>query len=401
MITVIGAGPGQNKYMLPAGMEVIKTADIVIADKRYVPEIRHRDVRPMGSVMAAIDEIGRLSQTKHVAVVVSGDPLMYSLYKTIKTKLPDKKIEVIPGIGSMQFLAARLGETLEDAVFLSAHGRNLDEGKLCRAAAEHKKVFILCDHKKGPGWIGGVLDQYGWGNLFMSAASCLSYDNETIVSGDAASFAGQDFDSLSVVFIKNEAPRTAVFKPLLQDDDFIRGKAPMTKEEIRWMILGKLSLKPDAVVWDIGAGTGSVSVECARQCPFGRVYAIERHTEAAELIRKNKEKFELDNLEIIEGMAGNKIEGLPIPTHIFIGGSGREMKTMIEKIRGMGAGIKVVIACVTVETLAEAVTCLKDRFADFSMVQASVGRSRALGSYHMIENNNTVTLVSGVTEGIH
>lgn len=82
MITVIGAGPGQNKYMLPAGMDVIKTADIVIADKRYVPEIRHRDVRPMGPVMAAIDEIGRLSQTKHVAVVVSGDPLMYSLYKT-------------------------------------------------------------------------------------------------------------------------------------------------------------------------------------------------------------------------------------------------------------------------------------------------------------------------------
>lgn len=89
-----------------------------------------------------------------------------------------------------------------------------------------------------------------------------------------------------------------------------------------------------------------------------------------------------------------------MPTHIFIGGSGREMKAMIDKIRGMGAGIKVVIACVTVETLAEAVTCLKERFSDFSIVQASVGRSRALGSYHMIENNNTVTLVSGVTEGI-
>lgn len=401
MITVIGAGPGQSKYMLPAGMEAIAAADIVIADKRYITEIGHRDVRTMGPVMAAIDEIGRLSKTKHVAVVVSGDPLMYSLYKTIKNKLPDEKIEVIPGIGSMQFFAARLGETLEEALFLSAHGRNLDEGKLCRAVLEHQKVFILCDKQKGPGWIGSVLDKYGLGNLFMSAASCLSYDNEEIVSGSAADFAGREFDSLSVVFIKNEAPVTAVCKPLLCDDDFNRGKTPMTKEEIRWIILGKLSLTPDSVVWDIGAGTGSISVECARQCPFGHVYAIERHSEAAELIRSNKEKFELHNLEIIEGMAGEKMDELPVPTHIFIGGSGREMQVLLQKIRALGAGIKVVIACVTVETLSEAVSCLKNGFSDFSIVQASIGRSRALGSYHMIENNNTVTLVSGVTEEIH
>lgn len=397
MITVIGAGPGQTKYMLPAGMEAVAAADIVIADRRYVPEIRHKDIRPMGPVMAAIEEIRRLSETKHVAVVVSGDPLMYSLYKTIRDKLPDRKIELVPGIGSMQFLAARLGETLEDAVFLSAHGRNLDEGRLAMAAAENHKLFILCDKERGPSWIGTALKKRGMGGLFMCAASYLSYDNEVVESGTAASFAGRDFDSLSVVFVKNESPQKTCAAPLLHDDNFIRGKTPMTKEEIRWLILGKLSLTPVSVMWDIGAGTGSVSVECARQCPFGHVYAIERHKEAVALIKKNKEKFCIQNMTIIEGMAAEKIETLPVPTHVFIGGSGRELEKIIEKIKNLGAGITVMAACVTVETLAEAVTCFKDGFADFTMVQAAVGRSRTLGDYHMIENNNTVTLVSAVT----
>ena len=117
MITVIGAGPGKNKYMLLAAKEAIEAADIVIADKRYLPEIVHKDVRPMGLVMAAIEEIGQLSLSNHVAVVVSGDPLMYSLYKTIRRKLPNEQIEIIPGIGSMQFFAARLGKRLKMLCF--------------------------------------------------------------------------------------------------------------------------------------------------------------------------------------------------------------------------------------------------------------------------------------------
>lgn len=398
MITVIGAGPGKNKYMLLAAKEAIEAADIVIADKRYLPEIVHKDVRPMGLVMAAIEEIGQLSLSKHVAVVVSGDPLMYSLYKTIRRKLPNEQIEVIPGVGSMQFFAARLGETLENAVFLSAHGRNLDEGRLGLTVFEHEKVFILCDKERGPSWIGGVLEKYGLGHLPMSAASYLSYDNELIEQGSAVSFVQKDFESLSVVFVKNEACQKLGALPLLCDSDFIRDKTPMTKEEIRWIIMGKLKLDKTSVVWDIGAGTGSVSVECARQCPFGHVYAIERHKEAAALIERNKEKFSLSNLTVVTGMAAQKIGDLPTPTHVFVGGSGRELPDILRKIRSFGSGIKVIVSCVTVETLSEAVMEMKESFLAFDIVQTSVSRSRALGSYHILESNNAVSLVSGVTK---
>lgn len=396
-ITVIGAGPGKAEFMLPAGAKKIEEADIVIADKRYVPEISHKDIRPMGPVTAAIEEIGKLSDEKKVAVVVSGDPLMFSLYKTIKNKLPDKEIEVIPGIGSMQFFAAKLGETLENAVFLSAHGRAVSAGAVALAAAEHEKVFILCDKNQGPAWIAESLEHFGLGGVKMHAASYLSYDNEVYFSGSPAEFREKTFDSLSVVFIKNSASARLSARPLLGDNAFVRGKTPMTKEEIRWIAVGKLGLDGTSVVWDIGSGTGSVSVECARQCPFGHVYAIERYEEAAVLTEKNKDKFGLNNMTVIHGKASEKIGELPVPTHVFIGGSGRELPELIEKIKALGAGIKVMVSCVTVETLAEAVSLLKTGFAGFDMVQVSVGRSRALSDYHIWDSNNPVVLVWAVT----
>ena len=170
----------------------------------------------------------------------------------------------------------------------------------------------------------------------------------------------------------------------------------MTKEEIRWMILGKLKLPEDAVVWDIGAGTGSVSIECARQCPFGQVYAVEKDETALELIKKNKEKFHTYNLKIVPGQAPESLRTLPAPTHVFIGGSGRALEAIIDEISSIGGGITVMAACVTVETAAQAVACFK-KLADVQMIQAGICRSRPLGGYHIWDSNNPVTLMFGKT----
>ena len=164
------------------------------------------------------------------------------------------------------------------------------------------------------------------------------------------------------------------------------------------MIIGKLKLKKDAVVWDIGAGTGSVSVECARQCPYGEVHAVERFEDAAALIGKNKEKFDLKHLYIHQGRASEVIKDLPEPTHIFIGGSGRELSQVLTHIRSLGSGIRVMVSCVTVETLAEAAGCFKEGFDSCDMIQANISRSRALGDYHILESNNPVTLLWGITK---
>lgn len=392
-LTVIGGGPGAEAYILPAAVSAMAVADIVIADARYVKIIKHPNVQPMGKLMETIEQVRKLMETKCVAIVVSGDPLMYSLYKTIRKNIPEAKVNVYPGIGSLQMLAARLGETLENAVFLSGHGRNLSEGSLALHVYEHEKVLMLCDKEHDPAWAARTMQDYGLKDVRMAAAANLSYADEQIVSGLPEQIAAQTYPGLCVVMIKNPQPKQAMHLPLLCDGDFVRGKTPMTKEEVRWTIIGKLKLTPDAVVWDIGAGTGSVSVECARQCPFGQVYAVERQADAVALIEKNKEKFRLDNLHVISGDALRLLENLPKPTHVFIGGSGRELPGILEKIKKLDKGIQVLASCVTIETLTSASQCLQEGFEDYDMVQLCVSRSKTIGSYHILDSNNPVTLI--------
>lgn len=166
----------------------------------------------------------------------------------------------------------------------------------------------------------------------------------------------------------------------------------MTKEEIRILILHKMKLHPDDVVWDVGAGTGSVSIECARQVPFGTVHSVERSETAVKLIYKNKEKFSADNLTVYEGDAAETVAKLPEPDKVFIGGSGKEMSQILEIIAAFPKKIKVVISAVTIETIAETNELLGKYAPDFDVIQATVGRGRKIGSYHIMDTNNPVMI---------
>ena len=127
----------------------------------------------------------------------------------------------------------------------------------------------------------------------------------------------------------------------------------MTKEEIRWTIPWQDEALEDSTVWDVGAGTGSISVECARQCPYGQVHSVERSPEAVSLIRQNKEKFETENLIIYEGDALDTIKNFRCQPMCLSAVSGKEMEDILEYICSLGKGIRVMAACVTIETLSE------------------------------------------------
>ncbi len=174
----------------------------------------------------------------------------------------------------------------------------------------------------------------------------------------------------------------------------------MTREEVRWIILGKLGLMPGDTVWDIGAGTGSVSVECARflQGSGGQVYSVERSLRAVALLKKNREKFGLDNMHILEGDAMEQIPSLPVPQKVFIGGSGRELKDILAFICRLGRNIKVITACVTMETQSEALSAYaRLGFCDVDMVQVQISRAKPLGSYHILESGHPILLCMGRT----
>ena len=181
----------------------------------------------------------------------------------------------------------------------------------------------------------------------------------------------------------------------IKDEEFIRGQIPMTKMNIRILSVAKLHLKPDSVVYDVGAGTGSISIEAALQAEDGYVYAIEKKEEAVELMRENKKKFAADNLEIVEGLAPEALEELPSPTHVFVGGSSGNLKTILELVLRKNPQVRIVINCIALETVAEALDCVKTLpVTDVDIAAVSVGKSKEIGRYHMMMGQNPVYVIS-------
>ncbi len=404
MLTIVGIGPGSAGYFMPIAKEKMEKAHTVIAARRLLPMLEEFcqgdgvEFVVMGKIKDTLLLIDRrLKDEKDVVLTVSGDPLMYSLYKTIlnDTLSADWKIEVIPGIGSLQMLGAAFGETMEDAKLMSVHGRSHSPGSIALAVTENPKVFFLCSKEQGPAWLSKIMLDYGLTETTVCAGSDLSYENEVLVSGSPEEMVGKDFPSLCVAMIKNPDPKAVTRPCFLSDSDFERDKTPMTKEEIRVLILHKMKLSPDDIVWDVGAGTGSISIECARQVPFGQVHAVERNDLAISLIQKNKEKFSTDNLHIWQGDAAEEVKKLPVPTKVFVGGSGGKLNEIMEVIAGFGCPVQVTISAVTIETIAESNEILGKYDPDFDVIQATVGRGRKIGSYHIMDTNNPVMIFTG------
>ena len=388
----------------------MKKAHTVIAAKRILPVLKKlcQDVNSeadsenskpvflaMGKIKDTLEQIGEiLSKGQDVVMAVSGDPLMYSLYRTICNDPISEgwEVDLIPGVGSLQMLGAAFGETMEEALIISVHGRAKTAGSIALAVAENPKVFFLCSKEQGPAWLSQIMLDYHMDHVTVCAGANLSYEDELLESGTPEEMVQKEFPSLCVAMIKNPEPHQIVRPCFLSDEDFERDKTPMTKEEIRVLILHKMKLHPDDIVWDIGAGTGSVSIECARQVPFGTVHSVERNETAVKLIYKNKEKFSADNLFIYEGDAAKTACTLPEPDKVFIGGSGKELSQILETIAAFPKKIKVVISAVTIETIAEANELLGKYDTDFDVIQATVGRGRKIGNYHIMDTNNPVMI---------
>ena len=180
----------------------------------------------------------------------------------------------------------------------------------------------------------------------------------------------------------------------LPDDAFLRGDVPMTKEEVRTLALSKLRLNEDSVVWDVGAGTGSVSVECALSCPAGRVFAVEKKEEALGLLEENKARFHASNLTIVGGTAPEALKDLPAPDRVFIGGTSGELGEVLRVIFDKNPAARVVCTAITLETVAQA-AALFANLEGADMVQVSATRTRTAGRYHLMDAQNPVWIFSG------
>ncbi len=402
-IIIIGGGPGDASYILPAARQAVSQCGLIIGDKRLLEifglEADGKYIFEMGRMVDRLRWLKEQPDSLRVGILVSGDPLMYSMLRLVQRTFPEAKIHIVPGIGSIQVFAARLGESLEEAKIISAHGRNMTGGMLAAAVRENSKLFILCDHERTPDWMAGQLIDAGLTSVHMAVGSRISYPDEILLSGSPQDvLCGKGYPPLSLVMVKNLAA-VPVSSGFFRDGAFLRNRTPMTREEIRWIAVGKLGLSANSVVWDVGAGTGSVSVECAGRCPSGKVIAIEKNPRALEVLRQNQAYLAPVNMEIIEGAAPAAFKGLERPSHVFIGGSGGALAEILKEICRYGAGIRIVIACVTLETMMEAykLSGSMEGLRRQEAVTIRIETDRPVGNYHLMEGGHPVTLIIAET----
>ncbi len=399
-VAVVGIGMGSRSTLTFEADEALRNCDCMIGARRMLEATA--DYGRPGFAEIASNRIAECMDAhpeyRRFAVVMSGDSGFYSGTKKLLPLLKTDRVRVIPGLSSMQVLCARLKTGWDDARAISLHGR---AGSIVPEIRRWGKVFALMDGADAVKRVCADLIDAGLGDSRVSVGERLSYPDEKLTTGTALEL--KDYACAPLSALLAEHPVSASCLPVgLPDEAFERNTGgegakavPMTKSEVRAVSLSKLRLTEDAVVYDIGAGTGSVSVELALNCPGGRVYAIECREDAAELIKKNRRRFALTNLDVVSGMAPEAFSDLPAPTHAFIGGSSGNMAQIVACLLAKNPRVRIVINAIALESAGEIADILaKYGFDDAEVVQMNLSRSRKAGRYHLMTALNPITIAA-------
>lgn len=412
IVTVLGAGPGDPSLLTVAASRALREADLIVGARRLLDDCLPcscdaclvPETSPERIVSTLADDDSWLS----ACVVMSGDVGLFSgarlLPDRLRDALPGCEVRVLPGVSSAQMLAARLEVPWQNWTFASAHGVSCDVAALVREAPG--PVFLVTG---GAGTraheLCARLVEAGLDEAFVSVGERLSYPDERVVSGAAEELAREEFSPLAAMLVELPPKRAASepwpwVTPGIPDERFARGDVPMTKQEVRAVALAKLRVAPDDVVYDIGAGTGSVSVELGLLASRGQVFAVERDPAACGLIRRNAQAFGLANLTVVEGRAPAALDDLPAPDAAFVGGTAGGLEDILACLLRANPQVRVVVTCVTLETLAQATALLASPdFEGFEACQVSVARSDEAGAYHLMRAQNPVFVVSARGRG--
>lgn len=412
-VTIIGAGPGNPDLLSRAALDAIDIADVVIGAHRALvgidvpPDVVRCELVKTADIVAALTDA---ASWQRAVVVMTGDVGLFSGARRLVEALSGNAqvdVRVIPGISSASYLAARLARPWQDWRFASAHGVACD---IVAEAERAGELFLATSGGEDPSRLSGELVLAGFGDARVTVAERLSYPDERITCATASEITGQTFDDLNVMLIDfaggagspagSSASRAAISRwPYassgIPDELFIRGDVPMTKQEVRAVALAKLRLTATDTVWDVGAGTGSVSIEAALVARAGSVWAVERNATGVRLIRENADAFGCGNVHAVPGVAPEALAKLPVPDAVFVGGSAGELPSIVEAALEKNSQVRLCVPCVTVETLTEACALLSgSRFKEFEACQVSAARAEAVGSHHLMKAQNPVFLVS-------
>lgn len=422
-IILLGVGMGNKNTLTLEGIEALNHCKLIIGSDRVLHSLKdfNKDTYATTKNEEIIQYIKEHKEYNNIVVAFSGDIGFYSGAKRLRPYLSEYEVTSISGISSPIYFLGKLGVPWEDVTFLSLHGRT---GNLIDAVKNNRKVFTLLGGENSINKICEELIEYNL-DVSLYVGENLSYTTERIIIGTPLELLDKKFDTMSVLFIENTSYEqvqnnashnttsqgvtiqsisqdttnqdndTSVVTYGMPDDMFIRGKIPMTKSEVRSISLSKLQLKKDSILYDVGAGTGSVSIEGAMIVKGGMVYAIEKKEEAVTLIEVNKLKFDVQNLEIIKGEASKVLDMLPSPTHVFIGGTSGNLKEILTKVFIKNENARIVINVIALESLAEVVYLLKEiPVEDIEITQVTIAKGKEVSNYHLMMGQNPVYVIS-------
>lgn len=388
-IAVIGIGVGGEGLTIKAA-RTIASSDLVIGAGRMLASVDTggaatlEEYRP-AEILAYLSDNPGYSR---ISVLMSGDVGFYSGARNLLSALRDSEfeVEVEPGISSLVYMCALLGTSWQDAYLTSAHGR---DSNLVGISRRHGKVFTLLS---GQDSVHAMCDQfveYGM-DVEIAVGQDFGLPGEAVTIGSPGELLDRDFGGLCVALITNPAADGSC--PIgIPDEEFIRGDAPMTKCDIRALSVAKLKLSDDSVVYDVGAGTGSVSIEMALVSYNGCVYAIEKEDAAADLIEANKHRFKTPNVKVVKGLAPDAMADLPAPTHAFIGGSSGNLKDIVQCLVSKNPDVRMVINSVTLETMGETTDAIRELgLVEESITCVNAAVARNVGKYHLMTAQNPV-----------
>lgn len=391
-VRLIGIGGGAGAYLTEKARQSIGEAQLIIGASRMLDSLPGHEAKTCAEYRA--DKIRQLileNPDKKICVLYSGDTGFYSGAGTLGRLLEESGIEaeVIPGISSLQVMSARLGMPWQSWRLSSAHGVACDP---VYEVMQGKPVFFLTGGDCLPDRICRELTEAGLGDLTVYIGERLTYPEEKVMRGKAREMAEVSCDPLSVLLVM-PAPVYPETVPGLPDEDFIRGSVPMTKQEVRAAVLARLGIRRQDVCWDVGAGTGSVSIEMAHHARS--VWAIEQKREACELIMENRKKFCAWNLHLTEGKAPEGLESFPAPSAVFIGGSSGNMADIIDCALKKNPSARLCMTAIALESLSQACSCLEERGFSPAVTQIAVSRTKPAGGLHLLMAQNPVFLITG------
>ena len=395
-ITLVGMGSGLPGSLTAQGLQALQTAGLILGAKRLLQNLPD-GCTPNRKPIYLPDEVLACLQAEPcqtAALVYSGDTGFYSGAAALVPKLRAQgaEVTVLPGISSVQLLAAALGRPWQNWHLVSAHGCACAPAAECRS--DRPTFFLTGGRNTSPAALCEILAAAGFGAVQATVGENLGTPQQKVITDTVQTLAGGSFAPLSVLLVE-PCPKPQPRVPGLPDEAFIRGKTPMTKQEVRAAVLAKLAVRPGDILWDVGAGTGSVSVELALAAPAGQVYATECDDEACGLIRENRAKFAVQNLHLTQGLAPAALADWPAPDAVFIGGTKGGMEAVLDEVLGKNPNARICISAIALETLGAAIAALTAQGLTAEVTQIAVSRTKPAGRLHLLMANNPIFLITG------